>query len=94
MTRRQRRLVLIGAGLGVLSFALLLALTALNDSIVFFHSPNENTLISCLDGCSNAANPPKYTPILAGEHLRQKSAKAKETLDQEPDGTRREEGRR
>src|SRR4051812_14315869 len=45
-------------------------------SIVFFHSPNENTLISCLDGCSSAANPPKYAPILAGEHLRQKSAKA------------------
>jgi isopenicillin N synthase-like dioxygenase len=45
-------------------------------SIVFFHSPNENTLISCLDGCSSAANPPKYPPILAGEHLRQKSAKA------------------
>ena len=30
---------------------------------------------------------------LKGE-ARQKSAKAKETLDQEPDGTRREEGRR
>ena len=45
-------------------------------SIVFFHSPNENTLISCLDGCSSAANPLKYAPILAGEHLRQKSAKA------------------
>ncbi len=45
-------------------------------SIVFFHSPNENTLISCLDGCSSAANPPKYAPILASEHLRQKSAKA------------------
>ena len=45
-------------------------------SIVFFHSPNEHTLISCLDGCSSAANPPKYPPILAGEHLRQKSEKA------------------
>jgi isopenicillin N synthase-like dioxygenase len=45
-------------------------------SIVFFHSPNENTLISCLDGCSSSANPPKYAPILAGEHLRQKSAKS------------------
>jgi isopenicillin N synthase-like dioxygenase len=45
-------------------------------SIVFFHSPNENALISCLEGCSSAENPPKYPPILAGEHLRQKSAKA------------------
>jgi isopenicillin N synthase-like dioxygenase len=45
-------------------------------SIVFFHSPNENTLISCLEGCSSATNPPKYPPILAGEHLRLKSVKA------------------
>src|SRR6266540_758931 len=45
-------------------------------SIVFFHSPNENTLISCLDSCSSADNPPKYPPVLAGEHLRQKSEKA------------------
>ena len=45
-------------------------------SIVFFHSPNENTLISCREGCSSAANPPKDAPLLAGEHLRHKSAKA------------------
>ncbi len=49
---------------------------ARRQSIVFFHSPNENTLISCLEGCSSAENPAKYPPILAGEHLRQKSAKA------------------
>jgi isopenicillin N synthase-like dioxygenase len=45
-------------------------------SIVFFHSPNENTLISCLEGCSSAESPAKYPPILAGDHLRQKSEKA------------------
>ncbi len=45
-------------------------------SIVFFHSPNENALISCLDSCCSATNPAKYAPILAGEHLRQKSEKA------------------
>lgn len=45
-------------------------------SIVFFHSPNENTLISCLDSCTSAENPAKYPPILAGDHLRQKSEKA------------------
>jgi isopenicillin N synthase-like dioxygenase len=45
-------------------------------SIVFFHSPNENTLISCLDSCCSIVNPAKYAPILAGDHLRQKSEKA------------------
>jgi isopenicillin N synthase-like dioxygenase len=45
-------------------------------SIVFFHSPNENTLIECLESCVSADNPARYEPILAGEHLRQKSAKA------------------
>jgi cytochrome c-type biogenesis protein CcmE len=41
MTRRQRRLTLIGSGLGVLALALALVLGALKDSIVFFHSPTE-----------------------------------------------------
>lgn len=45
-------------------------------SIVFFHSPNENTLIECLDSCASADSPPRYAPILAGEHLRLKSEKA------------------
>lgn len=45
-------------------------------SIVFFHSPNENTLIECLASCASAENPPRYAPILAGEHLRLKSEKA------------------
>ncbi len=52
-------------------------------SIVFFHTPNENTLISCLDSCCSADNPAKYPPILSGEHLRQKSSKAG-TLAEEP----------
>lgn len=41
MTRKQRRLVLIGSGLGVLTLAAVLVLTALNDSIVFFNSPTD-----------------------------------------------------
>jgi cytochrome c-type biogenesis protein CcmE len=41
MTRKQRRLVLIGAGLGVLAVALALVLSALRDSIVFFNSPSD-----------------------------------------------------
>jgi isopenicillin N synthase-like dioxygenase len=58
--------------------------SARRQSIVFFHSPNENTLISCLEGCSSEANPARYLPILAGEHLRQKSEKAGTLADAEP----------
>ena len=41
MTRKQRRLVLIGASLGVLAIAAALVLGALRDSIVFFNSPTD-----------------------------------------------------
>jgi cytochrome c-type biogenesis protein CcmE len=41
MTRRQRRLTLIGAGVGVLGVAAALVLSALRESIVFFHSPTD-----------------------------------------------------
>src|SRR5919205_1895332 len=41
MTRRQRRLSLIGAALGVLALAAALVLFALKDSIVFFNSPTD-----------------------------------------------------
>ena len=41
MTRKQRRLALIGTGLGVLALAAVLVLSALRDSIVFFNSPTD-----------------------------------------------------
>ena len=41
MTRKQRRLILIGGSLGVLAVAAVLVLSALNDSIVFFNSPTD-----------------------------------------------------
>ena len=41
MTRKQRRLVLIGTGLGVVALAVALVLNALRDSIVFFNSPTD-----------------------------------------------------
>jgi len=41
MTRKQRRLVLIGGSLGVLIVAVALMLNALRDSIVFFNSPSD-----------------------------------------------------
>lgn len=41
MTRKQRRLVLIGSSLAVLGVAVALILGALRDSIVFFNSPTD-----------------------------------------------------
>ena len=41
MTRKQRRLILIGSSLGVLAIAATLVLSALKDSIVFFNSPTD-----------------------------------------------------
>jgi cytochrome c-type biogenesis protein CcmE len=41
MTRKQRRVVLIGTSLGVLALAVGLVLFALRDSIVFFYTPSE-----------------------------------------------------
>jgi cytochrome c-type biogenesis protein CcmE len=41
MTRKQRRLVLIGGAVGVLAVAVALVLGALRDSIVFFNSPSD-----------------------------------------------------
>jgi len=41
MTRKQRRLILIGGSLGVLGIAAALVLNALSDSIVFFNSPTD-----------------------------------------------------
>jgi len=41
MTRKQRRLVLIGGGLSVLAVAVVLMLNAFRDSIVFFNSPSD-----------------------------------------------------
>ncbi|MCZ7595274.1 MAG: cytochrome c maturation protein CcmE [Hyphomicrobium sp.] len=41
MTRKQRRGVLIGVGVAVLTLAVALVLFALRDSIVFFHTPSD-----------------------------------------------------
>jgi cytochrome c-type biogenesis protein CcmE len=41
MTRKQRRLVMIGSGIAVLGVAVALILNALRDSIVFFNSPSD-----------------------------------------------------
>src|SRR5450755_3175318 len=43
MTRKQRRLILIGGSVGVLALAVGLVLNALSGSIVFFNSPTDVT---------------------------------------------------
>lgn len=37
-------------------------------SIVLFTGPNSDAVIECLPGCSDAAHPAKYQPIVAGLH--------------------------
>ena len=41
MTRKQRRLILIGTAVGVLGLAFGLVLYAMRDNIVFFHAPSD-----------------------------------------------------
>jgi isopenicillin N synthase-like dioxygenase len=41
-------------------------------SVVFFHTPNYDALIECIPSCTDAAHPPKYAPILSGEHIARK----------------------
>ncbi len=41
MTRKQKRLAVIAGGVGVIGVAVLLVLFALQDQIVYFHSPSD-----------------------------------------------------
>lgn len=41
MTRKQKRLAIIGGGMSVIGAAVLLVLFALQDQIVYFHSPSD-----------------------------------------------------
>jgi isopenicillin N synthase-like dioxygenase len=38
-------------------------------SVAFFHDGNYDALVECLPTCCSAENPPKYPPMLAGDHL-------------------------
>lgn len=38
-------------------------------SVAFFHDGNHDARIECLATCTGPGNPPKYAPVLAGEHL-------------------------
>ena len=41
MRPKHKRLVFVGVGLGILAFAAFLVLSAIRDSVVFFHTPTE-----------------------------------------------------
>ena len=41
-------------------------------SVAFFHDGNADAVIECLPTCTDAQHPPKYAPVIAGEHLRAK----------------------
>ena len=41
MTRKRRRLIAVAAGMGMLTLATALVLTAFNDNLVFFYSPSD-----------------------------------------------------
>lgn len=38
-------------------------------SLVFFHDPDHDAVIAPLEGCYDDDHPPRYEPVVAGEHL-------------------------
>lgn len=48
---------------------------ALRQSIVFFHQPNYDAVISCIPSCETEMLPAKYEPITSGDHLLNKFVK-------------------
>ena len=48
---------------------------SLRQSLVFFHQPNYDAVVSCLPGCLAPGEVPKYPPISSGDHLRNKFVK-------------------
>ncbi len=44
-------------------------------SLAFFQHPNYDAEIACLETCQGPDNPPKYSPVLAGEHIYGKMVK-------------------
>jgi isopenicillin N synthase-like dioxygenase len=41
-------------------------------SLPFFHEGNFDALIECLSTCTGPGNPPRYPPVVAGEHVHAK----------------------
>jgi len=45
-------------------------------SLVFFHMPNYDTVVRCIESCHGPDNSPKYPPVTTGEHLTMKFRKS------------------
>lgn len=45
------------------------ALSSRRISLVFFHQPNYDAVISCLESCTDGGGPPKYPSVTSGDHL-------------------------
>ena len=45
---------------------------AVRRSMAFFHDGNYDARIECLPTCCSETDPPRYPPVVAGEHLRAK----------------------
>jgi len=43
--------------------------TAVRRSVAFFHDGNYDAFIECLPTCCSESDPPRYPPVVAGEHL-------------------------
>jgi isopenicillin N synthase-like dioxygenase len=44
-------------------------------SLVFFHQPNYDAMVSCLPCCASPDSPAKYAPVSSGDHLLSKFVK-------------------
>jgi isopenicillin N synthase-like dioxygenase len=53
------------------------AATSRRQSFAYFHQPNYNIWVECLDGCSDENYPMRYSPIISGENYRDKITKMK-----------------
>ena len=43
-------------------------------SLVYFHQPNPDSVVECIPTCRDAARPPKYAPVSAGDYISRKIA--------------------
>ncbi len=58
-----------------------IATTSRRQSFAYFHQPNYNIQIECLEGCSHDGYPARYLPIISGENYRDKILKMKQPVD-------------
>ena len=69
MTRRQRRLALIGGALAVLTLAIALILNAMRDSIVFFSTPSEIATKNVVGKRFRLGGMVRPGSVVRGDHL-------------------------